>query len=56
MEEEEGEGRRGTGEGDTFPPAVFFFFSIFDSESIIFNLSAGICVTKADANCNKRRG
>lgn len=28
--------------------------SIFDSESIIFNLSEGICVMKADANSNKR--
>lgn len=28
--------------------------SIFDSESIIFNLSVGICVMKADANSNKR--
>lgn len=49
MEEEE-EGGWGRGGG---PPAVFF--SIFDSESIIFNLSAGIYVTKADANSNKRR-
>lgn len=29
--------------------------SIFDSESIIFNLSEGICVMKADANSNKRK-
>lgn len=28
--------------------------SIFDSESIIFNLSEGICVMKADANSNTR--
>lgn len=28
--------------------------SIFDSESIIFNLSEGICDMKADANSNKR--
>ena len=29
--------------------------SIFDSESIIFYLSEGICVMKADANSNKRK-
>lgn len=43
------------GGGGHLPPCSVFL-SIFDSESIIFNLSAGICVTKADANSNKRTG
>lgn len=37
--------------GDTRSPRGAI--SIFDSESIIFNLSEGICVMKADANSNK---